>query len=323
MLYHLWPNRLTGGYVGVDVFFAISGFLITSHLVAEIDRTGRLRPARFWARRAKRLVPASSLVLFLSALGVVTWVPRHLWRQFLNEIIASTVQVQNWLLANDSVDYLAANNTPSPTQHFWTLSAEEQFYVALPLLLLAATLLARLLRRGHRQVILAGLLLTVAGSLGYSIWLTATTRGVAYFSTLTRAWEFAGGALLAFAGASRHLHRTLTWLGVAGIGAACVFFDATTPFPGIAAALPIVGAVLVIWSGRGSTFERFGALPPVALLGRVSYAAYLWHWPLIVLVPYITHRSLGTVDKVAFNAATVLMAWLSTTLVEDPIRFRP
>ena len=323
MLYHLWPNRLTGGYVGVDVFFAISGFLITSHLVAEIDRTGRLRPARFWARRAKRLVPASSFVLFLSALGVVTWVPRHLWRQFLNEIIASTVQVQNWLLANDSVDYLAANNTPSPTQHFWTLSAEEQFYVALPLLLLAATLLARLLHRGHRLVILAGLLLTVAGSLGYSIWLTATTPGVAYFSTLTRAWEFAAGALLVFAGASRHLHRTLTWLGVAGIGAAVIFFDATTPFPGIAAALPVVGAVLVIWSGRGSTFDRFGALPPVALLGRVSYAAYLWHWPLIVLVPYITHRSLGTVDKVAIITATVLMAWLSTTLVEDPIRFRP
>jgi peptidoglycan/LPS O-acetylase OafA/YrhL len=158
MLYHLWANRLTDGYVGVDVFFAISGFLITSHLVAEIDRTGRLRPARFWARRAKRLVPASSLVLFLSALGVVTWVPRHLWRQFLNEIIASTVQVQNWLLANDSVDYLAANNTPSPTQHFWTLSAEEQFYVALPLLLLAATLLARLLlHRGQCGWYLGGI----------------------------------------------------------------------------------------------------------------------------------------------------------------------
>ena len=323
MLYHLWPNRLTGGYVGVDVFFAISGFLITSHLLAEIDTTGRLRPARFWARRAKRLVPASTLVLFLTAVGVVTWVPRNLWRQFLYEVIASTVQVQNWLLAHDSVDYLAANNSPSPTQHFWTLSAEEQFYIALPLFLLAAIVLARVLHRGHRRVIVAGLLLTVACSLGYSVWLTATTPGVAYFSTLTRAWEFAAGALLAFAGASRHLHRTLTWLGVAGIGAACIFYDANTPFPGVAAALPVVGAVLVIWSGRGSTFDRFGALPPVALLGRVSYAAYLWHWPLIVLLPYVTHRPLGTVDKVAIIAATVLLAWLSTTLVEDPIRFRP
>lgn len=323
MLFHLWPNRLTGGYVGVDVFFAISGFLITSHLLAEIDTTGRLRLGRFWARRAKRLVPASTLVLLLTAVGVVTWVPKAFWRQFLSEIIASTVQAQNWLLARNSVDYLAGNNTPSPTQHFWTLSAEEQFYVALPLLLLAAIVLSRALRLGHRRVILAGLLLTVACSFGYSIWLTATTPGVAYFSTLTRAWEFAAGALLAFVGTGWRPHRTLTWLGVAGIVAACIFYDATTAFPGFAAALPVLGTVVVIWSGRASLFDRFGELPPVALLGRVSYAAYLWHWPLIVLLPYVTQRALGTVDKVAIIAATVLLAWLSTTFVEDPIRFRP
>jgi peptidoglycan/LPS O-acetylase OafA/YrhL len=323
MLYHLWPNRLTGGYVGVDVFFVISGFLITSHLLAEIDGTGHLRPTRFWARRAKRLVPASAIVLLVTAIGVVTWVPRALWGQFLGEIIASTVQAQNWLLARNSVDYLAANNTPSPTQHFWTLSAEEQFYVALPLLLLAAIVVARVLRLGHRRVILAGLVLTVACSLGYSVWLTATTPGVAYFSTLTRAWEFGAGALLAFVGASRRLHRTLTWLGVAAIVAACLFYDSKTSFPGVAAALPVVGAVVVIWSGRGSTFDRFGTLPPVALLGRVSYAAYLWHWPLIVLLPYAMHRSLGTTEKVGIIAATILLAWMSTTFIEDPIRFRP
>ncbi len=144
MVFHLWPNRLTGGYVGVDVFFAISGFLITSHLLAEIDTTGRLRPGHFWARRAKRLVPASTLVLLLTAIGVVTWVPKALWRQFFGEIIASTLQAQNWLLARNSVDYLGADNTLPPA------TAEEQFYVALPLLLLAATLLARVLRTSHR-----------------------------------------------------------------------------------------------------------------------------------------------------------------------------
>ena len=323
MVFHLWPNRLTGGYVGVDVFFVISGFLITSHLLGEIDTTGRLRPTRFWARRAKRLVPASTTVLLLTAVGVVIWVPKALWRQFLTEIIASTVQAQNWLLAHDSVDYLAANNSPSPTQHFWTLSAEEQFYVALPLLLLLAIVLARVLRLGHRRVILAGLLLTVACSLGYSIWLTATTPGVAYFSTFTRAWEFGAGALLAYPGSSRRPHRAVTWVGVAAIVAACVLFDSQTSFPGFAAALPVLGAVVAIWSGRGSTFNRFGELAPVALLGRVSYAAYLWHWPLIVLLPYVTHRSLGTVDKIEIMAATVGLAWLSTTVIEDPIRFRP
>lgn len=323
MLFHLWPNRLTGGYVGVDVFFAISGFLITSHLLAEIDATGRLRPARFWARRAKRLVPASTTVLLLTAVGVVIWVPKALWRQFLTEIIASTVQAQNWLLAHDSVDYLAANNSPSPTQHFWTLSVEEQFYIVLPLLMLVGIGLARMLRVGHRRVILTGLLLTVAGSLGYSIWLTATTPEVAYFSTFTRAWEFGAGALLAYAGSSGRRHRAVAWLGVGAIVVASLFYDSKTSFPGVVAALPVLGAVAVIWSGRGSTFNRLGELPPVALLGRVSYAAYLWHWPLIALVPYVTHRSLGTLDKVGIVAATVVLAWLSTTVIEDPIRFRP
>jgi len=324
LLYHLWPNRLTGGYVGVDVFFAISGFLITSHLLAEIDATGRLRPGRFWARRAKRLVPASTLVLLVTALGVVTWVPRYLWLEFLGEIIASTVQAQNWLLAHNSVDYFAPNNSPSPTQHFWTLSAEEQFYVALPLLLLASIVLARVLRLGHRRIILAALMLIVACSLGYSIWLTAKTPGVAYFSTLTRAWEFAAGALLAFAAVSRRRHRILPWVAAAGIVATCFWYDGQTPFPGVAAALPVVGTMVVIWSGRGgSTFDRFGAWPPVALLGRASYAAYLWHWPLIVLLPHVTHRALGTVDKAGIIATRVALAWASTTFVEDPIRFRP
>jgi peptidoglycan/LPS O-acetylase OafA/YrhL len=322
IVFHLWPNRLVGGYVGVDVFFAISGFLITSHLRAEVDATGRLRIGRFWARRATRLVPASTIVLLLTALSVVMWVPRYLWQQFFGEIIASTVQAENWLLVRNSVDYLAAGNVPSPTQHFWTLGVEEQFYVALPLLMLAASALARLVQVGHRRLILVCLAVVVVSSFGYSIWLTAMAPGVAYFSTLSRAGEFGAGALLAFVGASRGPNRVVPWFGVAGIVVACVFYDAKTPFPGVAAALPVLGAVVVIWSGRGSVFDRFGALAPVALLGRVSYAAYLWHWPMIVLLPVVTHRSLGTLDKVGIIGSTISLAWLSTTFVEDPIRFR-
>jgi len=125
MLYHLWPNRLTGGYVGVDVFFAISGYLIAGHLLAEIDATGRLRPARFWARRAKRLLPASTLALLATTLAIIAWVPHYLWHQFLTEIAASTLESENWLLAHNAVDYLAANNAASPTQHFWSLAVEE------------------------------------------------------------------------------------------------------------------------------------------------------------------------------------------------------
>lgn len=323
LLFHLWPDRLTGGYVGVDVFFAISGFLITSRLLVEIDATGRVRPGQFWARRAKRLVPASASVLLTVALAVVIAVPRHLWRQYLDEVIASTLQVENWLLAHNSVSYHATNNSPSPTQHFWTLSVEEQFYVALPLLLLAAVAVARAVGRHPRSVVLTVLVAVVSCSFGYSIWLTATTPTVAYFSTLTRAWEFGLGALLALAGEVRRLHRALPWLGMASIVTACVVFDASTEFPGIAAAAPVIGTLVVIRWGQGSSFDRLGGFGPVALLGRVSYAAYLWHWPLIVLVPYVTHRALGTVDKAGIAAATVLLAWLSTAFVEDPIRFRP
>jgi peptidoglycan/LPS O-acetylase OafA/YrhL len=323
MFYHLWPHVLTGGYIGVDVFFVISGFLITSHLLAEVDATGKLRPARFWARRAKRLVPASATVLLVTGVSVLIWVPDILWRQYFQEIIASACQVQNWLLANNSVSYLAADNEPSPTQHFWTLSAEEQFYVALPLILFAAAAVAGVLKVSRRGTILAILAPVVVGSLVYSVWLTNTTPGIAYFSTLTRAWEFGAGGLLAFVRLPRYRYAAVPWLGVAAIVAADVYFTSKTEFPGYAAALPVLGTVLVIWAGRGSIVSFIGTLPPVALLGRVSYAAYLWHWPLIILLPFITGRPLGTLDRFGIAAGVVLLAWASTTFLEDPIRFGP
>jgi peptidoglycan/LPS O-acetylase OafA/YrhL len=127
VLYHLWPNRLSGGFVGVDVFFVISGYLITGHLLREVDRTGTVRLGRFWAARARRLLPASLLTLLVTAVAVLLVVPRSLKDQFLTDVLASAVYVQNWNLAGDAVDYLAADNRPSASQHFWSLSVEEQF----------------------------------------------------------------------------------------------------------------------------------------------------------------------------------------------------
>ena len=134
--YHVWASAMPGGFVGVDVFFAISGFLITAHLLREVDATGQIKLWEFWARRARRLLPAALLTLLLCALGTILLVPEVYWQQFLHEIGASTAYVQNWQLAGDAVDYLNADNRPSPVQHFWSLSAEEQFYVAWPLLIL-------------------------------------------------------------------------------------------------------------------------------------------------------------------------------------------
>ena len=242
LLFHLWPNRLTGGYIGVDVFFVISGYLITSHLLAEVVHTGRLRLGRFWARRAKRLLPASLLVLLTTAVAVVVLVPVGRWPQFLTEVSASALYVQNWLLAANSVDYLAvAGHTPSPVQHFWTLSVEEQFYVMVPLLLLLAAWVARRATGSVRRAALVTLAGVTVASFGYSIWLTATAAPVSYFSTFSRAWEFGVGALIAFVPSPTRtgVKRVATAAGVGAVLAAAVLFTESTTFPGASASLPV------------------------------------------------------------------------------------
>lgn len=320
LLYHLWPNRLTGGFVGVDVFFVISGYLITSHLLREREKTGRIALGAFWARRAARLLPASLLVLLLSAIAVLIWVPRTLWQQFLGEITASALYVQNWRLLFDSVDYLAAENQASPVQHFWTLSAEEQFYVMLPLLLIGATWAFR--RFSWRRVALVAIGIASALSFVYSVWQLAHEPSHAYFSTFSRAWEFGAGALLAFAPAlqSNALRLLSSVVGVAAILATVVMYSGEMPFPGAAALLPVVGTALAIWGGQGTFVDAIGRFAPVAMLGRVSYAIYLWHWPLIVLLPFTTGVPLTTVHKLGIGVASVALAWVSTTYYEDVVR---
>ncbi|MGH2943554.1 MAG: acyltransferase family protein, partial [Solirubrobacteraceae bacterium] len=211
VVYHLWPAAMPGGFVGVDVFFAISGFLITAHLVREVEKTGRLSIWRFWARRARRLLPAALLTLLACAVATLLLVPQLYWQQFLTEIGASTAYVQNWQLAADAVDYLAAENRPSPVQHFWSLSAEEQFYVVWPLLIVVAAVWA-----ARRRLAIAIVLALVTGlSLAYSITETAANPAAAYFVTPTRAWEFGAGGLLALLGTRTRLpdavRAALSW----------------------------------------------------------------------------------------------------------------
>lgn len=323
LLYHLWPNRLTGGFVGVDVFFVISGYLITSHLVRERATTGRIALGRFWARRAARLLPASLLVLLLVAFATVIWAPNALWPQFLGEVTSSALYVQNWNLLLNSVDYLAADNTPSPVQHFWTLSAEEQFYVLLPIMLVVAMWAFR--RFPWRRVAFVAIAVATVASFAYSVFLMTQSPSEAYFSTFTRAWEFGAGALLAFAKPlwSSRLGTVIAGAGVAAILASVFLYTGATPFPGVTALLPVAGTAAAIWAGGHSALASFGRLTPVAMLGRVSYAIYLWHWPLIVLVPYATGVPLTTLHKIAIGAASIALAWLSTRYVEDIVRSSP
>ena len=256
-------------------------------------------------------------------------VPRSLWNQFLSEVIASASYVQNWKLAADSVDYLAAENVPSPAQHFWSLSVEEQFYVALPLLLCLAIVVGKVVAVPRLRLV-AGVLIAVSvASIAYCLYLTPINPGVAYFSTFTRMWEFGLGGLASFAapavaGLARGravAHAAVTLAGGLAIVVSFFVIDSHTPFPGYAAMLPVLGTAAVVRWG-GSTFATvLGALQPAAELGRISYALYLWHWPLIILVPFITFRDLGTIDKLIILVLAISISSASTRLVEEPIRF--
>ncbi|WP_374311214.1 acyltransferase family protein [Microbacterium sp.] len=325
VLFHLWPDRVTGGFVGVDVFFVISGFLITAHLLREVSETGRIRIGQFWARRAKRLLPAALLVLALTSVAALMVMPPTVLAQTLREALASIFYVENWALAQSSVDYLAADNIASPVQHFWTLSVEEQFYIALPLVMLGVAAWARRMKWGARRSIVVSLAILTALSFGYSIWLTSWSGATAYFSTATRMWEFGIGGLVGALALAKHtlVKAVAVTAGVAMILVAIAGYGAATPFPGYAAALPVLGTALVLYAGAGSILAAGGRLRPIAVIGGTSYAIYLWHWPPIVLLPYVTGHPLTNLEKVAILAGTFAVAWFSTKFWEDPIRFSP
>jgi peptidoglycan/LPS O-acetylase OafA/YrhL len=329
VLYHLWPKRVPGGFVGVDVFFAISGYLIIGHLLREIDRTGRVALVSFWARRARRLLPASLLVLAVSGISIVLFVPQVLWRLWFEEIAASALYVQNWLLAANAVDYLGADNAASPAQHFWSLSVEEQFYIVWPLLIIVALAVSRRYPQIRSRNVIGWLLAVITiASFVYSARQVFTDPAAAYFVTPGRAWEFGAGGLLAFfvartpSGLDR-LRGALSWLGLAFLAITLFTFSGATPFPGFAALLPVTGTLLVIWAGLPRVRWSPGvllSLRPVTWVGDVSYSLYLWHWPPIVLLPYVLGHPLGGKTRVAILVVALAAGWLTKKLVEDPIR---
>ena len=331
VLYHFWPGTLTGGYVGVDAFFVISGYLITSHLLREVDRTGSVRLWAFYARRARRLLPASIFVLLFVAVGTFLLLPTDLWASTAHELTASGFYVQNLWLASKAVTYSASNDVLSPVTHYWSLSAEEQFYLVWPSLIIISCVAARKWLPGHTtKAVGVTLLLVTLGSFAVSVWATQTHRAAAYFITPTRAWEFGAGALvvllmrkwsprLAVAG-------LLRWIGLIGLLASAWLFSGATAFPGYAAALPVVATAAIIIAGdtgRADPSDVVFRLRPIQWLGDVSYSVYLWHWPLLVFAPYVLRHNLKTPELLALLLLCLVISGLSKRFVEDAMRFLP
>ncbi len=323
LLDHAGVAAFHGGFVGVDIFFVISGFLITGHLTREHASTGRVRFAAFYARRARRLLPASLTVIAVTVAASVAFVSPLRLPQIFSDGIASALYVPNIALAVQGTDYLAGT-APSPFQHYWSLGVEEQFYLLWPILIVAALAM----RRWVPVAVLVGGV--AAASFVCGLIVTSYSQPLGFFLLPTRGWELAIGGLLALAqprlaALPRRVATIVGWVGLGLLITSAVVFSSETPWPGFATLLPVVAAAAVIGSGVAA-----GARGPVALLGvrplvwvgTISYSLYLVHWPILVVV----HEAVGlqnpvpVVAKVALVIAAVPLAWVLWRFVEN--RFR-
>lgn len=345
VVYHLVPHRLSGGYIGVDVFFVISGYLITSHLVREAARTGRVRLGAFWAARARRILPASLVAIAVTIAVTAWWAPVTLFDDLRRHALGSILYVENWMLAADAVDYSAADNQASPFQHVWSLSVEEQFYLFWPLIVvLGIWLTARTSRSrpGRRtrlpRILLALFGVVVAASLVHSIVVVADGQANAYFLTTTRVWELGAGGMLAVIGfrrLSRPWRLLLAYAGLTAIAVSAAILTNESPFPGLAALPVIAGTMALILAGtpaRGEDRVDLGPIEPWSAvsrwtvtqwLGDRSYSLYLWHFPVIIVWTMLLDRKPGYFDLIGMLVLSFVLAELSYRFVEQPVRRAP
>ncbi len=332
--FHAGISFVSGGYVGVDVFFVISGFLITGLLVDELERTGSISFGAFYARRARRLLPMAVFVLLAVAVGMEFFTAPVFRPSVRLDALSAAFYYSNWQFALESVNYLTLGAGQNPVLHYWSLSVEEQFYLFWPGLLMLAMRLP-VWRRGSPSIVRrVALTVGVVGvaSFVYSVSATVMNPAVAYFETTTRVWEFAAGAALALcARRMQFVPRTVAAaagvLGVVLLGAAALVNGPTTPFPGSAALLPVVGALLVIAAGVAApTWGASAALSlkPLRYVGRISYSWYLWHWPCLVFARTARWAPPdGRIGWLAISTAIAIsfaLAVITHALIEVPAR---
>lgn len=336
-----------GGYIGVDVFFVVSGFLITGLLAREVRSTGRVSFTGFYAKRARRILPAASVTLLLTLVASTFVYTDGDLSKVATDVKWAAFFAANLHFAQGGTDYFAAATFETPVQHFWSLAVEEQFYLAWPVIIALMLLLPwrrreRKIRRGpratraritlgrvqalRRAAVLIALLSVL--SLAWSIHDTGVSPHSAYFSTFTRGWELGLGALLALvahrvAHLPDRLKAVMSWTGLAMVLYAAIAYTPSTPFPGSAALVPVLGAVLILAGGIDG--PRYGAtmvlgVRPMRFIGDISYSIYLVHWPVLILTTAYAGGHLRIRHKLVLIVVAIGLSWLSYRYVETPLR---
>lgn len=326
MIYHVWVGRVSGG---VDVFFVVTGFFITTLILRQVVG-GRTQPIAFLGRLCRRLMPSASVVLLFIGIITVLFAPQTLRQRNFEEIIASALSVENLYLAFNAIDYLNAADPATPAQHFWAMSLQAQFYLLWLLVGCAALVLVKLFSADSKRTMLWVVLAVFVTSLGLSIWQTHTMQPFAYFVPWTRMWEFAIGALVALLGSRLHLKGVTagiaSWLALITLVLTGAVLPVDSGFPGIIAAVPALAASAILISTRED--ERWWAgtrllsWRPFVWLGSMAFGIYLWHWPLFMLFKYLygLDATPGILAGAVIMGGSVLLAFLTKRLLEDPLR---
>jgi len=314
LLFH--AHVVGGGYIGVDIFYVISGYLITGLIIREIEERGALDFKAFYLRRIKRLLPTSFSILMVTALTAWYFYPGTMREELGRHIFAAAVYVSNFLFAFWQMDYQNLNAVPPVVVHFWSLAVEEQFYLFWPVIVLLAYKLG-----GRRRLFQVIGLITVASFL-FSLYLTEASPIWAFYSLPTRAWELGIGALLLAIPKKYKLSSIYPWVALALILYSTFFYTEKTPFPGTAAIAPVLGTAIAIASISSwpRTFNFFSNLRVTQWLGEISYPLYLWHWPLLVIPMVYFGRGLSIFERVIAILATLLLADLTHRYIEQPLR---
>ncbi len=308
---------IPGGFIGVDIFYVISGYLITGLILREIEKTGTLDLRSFYQRRIKRLLPTSVFVLFVTALFAWILFPPITRDALGRDLFAAATYISNYLFAWWQNDYQNLNATPSPFIHYWSLAVEEQFYLVWPIFIL-------FLARYGKKVILGGIAITTLASLLFSIYLTQVAPIWAFYSLPTRAWELGFGALLLFIPEMKKKIRIFPWLGFFGIAFSSLNFNENTAFPGKNALIPVLATVVLIASIKywPPLFNDLSNSRISQWLGAISYPLYLWHWPALVLPSSALGRPLRFYERFLCILLTIILAHFTSKFVEEPLRHK-